>query len=94
MCELCVTRRIESDHMSLTFRVIFPKENECSDEVSHHEQITEKLVWDNLSAQTFTSLMCTDETYVILDEAINLIGLNIDKPWRYLIIASKKKLNA
>ena len=30
--------RIESDHIPLTFRVIFPKENVCSDEVSQHEQ--------------------------------------------------------
>ncbi len=78
-CELCVTGRIESDHMPLTFRVIFPKENVCSDEVSQHEQIIEKFVWDNLNAPTFTSLMCTDETCAILDEAISLIDLDIDK---------------
>ena len=47
------TGRIESDHMPLTFRVIFPKENVCSDEVSQHEQIIEKFVWDNLNAPTF-----------------------------------------
>ena len=67
------------DHMPLTFRVIFPKENVCSDEVSQHEHIIEKFVWDNLSAQTFTSLMCTDETCANLDEAISLIDPDIDK---------------
>ena len=49
----------------------------CSDEVSQH--IIEKFVWDDLRAQTFTSLMCTDETCAILDEAISLIDLDIDK---------------
>ena len=78
-CELCVIGRIESDHMPLTFRVIFPKKNVCSDEVSQHEQIIEKFVWDNLSAQMFTSLMCTDETCAILDEAVSLIDFDIDK---------------
>ena len=78
-CELCVTGRVESDHVPLAFRVIFPKENVCSDEVSHHEQIIEKFVWDNLSAQTFTSLMCTDETCAIPDEATSLIDFDIDK---------------
>ena len=52
-CKLCVTGRTESDHMPLTFRAIFPKENVCSDEVSQHEQIIEKFVWDNLNAPTF-----------------------------------------
>ena len=42
-CELCVTGRVESDHVPLAFRVIFPKKNMCSDEVSHHEQIIEKV---------------------------------------------------
>ena len=78
-CELCVTRRVEWNHMPLTFRVIFPKENVCSDEVSHHEQIIEKFDWDDLRAQTFISRMCTDETCAILDEAISLIDLEIDK---------------
>ena len=78
-CELCVTGRVESDHVPLAFRVIFPKRNVCSDEVSHHEQIIEKFVWDDLRAQTFTSQMCTDETCAILDEAISLIDLDIDK---------------
>ena len=78
-CELCVTGCIESDHMQLTFRVIFPKENVFSDEISPHEQIIERFVWDNLCAQKFTSLMCTDETCAILDEAISLIDLDIDK---------------
>ena len=41
-CELCVTGRVESDRMPLTFRVKFPKENVCSDEVSQH--IIEKCV--------------------------------------------------
>ena len=50
-----------------------------SDEISHHEQIIEKFVWDNLSAQTFTSLMCTDETCAIPDEATSLIDFDIDK---------------
>ena len=76
-CELCVTGRVESDYMPLTFRVIFPKENVCSDEISQH--IIEKFVWDDLRAQTFTSLMCTDETCAVLDEAISLIALDIDK---------------
>ena len=44
-----------------------------------HEQITEKFVWDNLNAQTFASLMCTDETCAIPDEAISLIDLDIKK---------------
>ena len=77
-CELCVTRRIKSDHMPLTFRVIFPKENVCSDEVSHHQQIIEKFVWDDIRAQTFTSLMCTDETCAIL-EVTSMIDFDIDK---------------
>ena len=66
--------------MPLTFRVIFPKENVCSDKVSHHQQIIEKFVWDDLRAQTFTCLVCTDETCAILDEAISisLIDLDID----------------
>ena len=38
-----------------------------------------KIVWDNLSAQTFTSLRYTDETCAILDEAISLINLDVDK---------------
>ena len=71
--------RIESDHMILTFRVIFPKEYVCNDEVSQHEQITEKCVCDNLRAQTFISLMCTDGICAILDEAISFIDLDIDK---------------
>ena len=58
---------------------LFPKENVLSDEISHHEQIIEKFVWDNLSAQTFTSLMCTDETCAIPDEATSLIDFDIDK---------------
>ncbi len=78
-CELCVTGCIESDHMQLTFRVIFPKENVFSHEISHHEQIIERFVWDNLCAQKFTSLMCTDETCAILDEATSLIDFDIDK---------------
>ena len=78
-CELCVTGCIESDHMQLTVRVIFPKANVLSDEASHHEQITEMFVWDNLNAQTFASLMCTDETCAIPDEAISLIDLDIKK---------------
>ena len=78
-CELCVTGCIESDHMQLTARVIFPKANVLSDEASHHEQITEMFVWDNLNAQTFASLMCTDETCAIPDEAISLIDLDIKK---------------
>ena len=44
-----------------------------------HEQIIERFVWDNLSAQTFTSLMCTDENCAMLDEAISLTDLDIDK---------------
>ena len=52
----CELGPVESDHMQLTFRVIFPKANVLSDEVSHHEQITEKFVWNNLNAQTFASL--------------------------------------
>ena len=78
-CELCVTGCIESDHMQLTFRVIFPKENVFSHEISHHEQIIERFVWDNLCAQKFTSLMCTDEICAILDEATSLIDFDIDK---------------
>ena len=42
-------------------------------------KITERFVWDDVRAQTFTSLMCTDETCAILDEAISLIDLDIDK---------------
>ena len=71
-CELCVTGRFESSHATY-----IPKENVCSDELSQH--IIEKFVWDDLRAQTFTSLMCTDETCAILDEAISLIDLDIDK---------------
>ena len=59
--------------------VIFTKENVFSDEISPHEQIIERFVWDNLNAQTFTSLMCTDETCAILDEATSLIDFDIDK---------------
>ena len=61
--------------MQITARVISPKANVLSDEASHHEQITEMFVWDNLNAQTFASLMCTDETCAIPDEAISLIDL-------------------
>ena len=39
-------------------------------------KIIEKFVWDDVRAQTFTSLMCTDETCAILDEAISLIDLD------------------
>ena len=78
-CELCVIGCIESDHMQLTARVIFPKANVLSDEVSHHEQIIERFVWDNLSAQSFTSLMCTDETCTILEEATSLTDFDINK---------------
>ena len=65
--------------MQLTARVIFPKANVLSDEISHHEQITKKFVWHNLNAQTFASLMCTDETCAIPDEATSLIDFDIDK---------------
>ena len=51
----------------------------CSDEVFQHERIIRRFVWDSLSAQTFTSLRHTDETCAILDEAISLINLDIDK---------------
>ena len=62
----------------------------CSDEVSQHKmcavmkflsrsKIIERFVWDDVRSQTFTSLMCTDGTCAILDEAINLIDLDIDK---------------
>ena len=34
-CELCVIGRTESDHMPLTFRVRFPKQNMCSAEASY-----------------------------------------------------------
>ena len=74
-CELCVTGCIESDHMQLTVRVTFRKEKVFTDEVSHHAQIIERFVWDNLSAQTFTSLMCTDATCAILDKATSLMIL-------------------
>ena len=73
----------------LQFRVKFPKENVCSDEVSQH--IIEKFVWDDLRAQTFTSLMCTDETCAILDEAISLIDLDIDKTLEIFNNCSKEK---
>ena len=43
-CELCVTGPVYLDHMPLTIRVIFPKENVCGDKVSHHQQIIEKFV--------------------------------------------------
>ena len=75
----------------LHFRVIFPKENVCSDEVSHHQQIIEKFVWDDIRAQTFTSLMCTDETCAVLDEAISLIDLDIDKALEIFNNCTKEK---
>ena len=43
-CELCVIGRTESDHMPLTFRIKFPKENMCNAEACYQEQIIEKFV--------------------------------------------------
>ena len=63
----------------------------CSDEVSHHQQIIEKFVWDDIRAQTFTSLMCTDETCAVLDEAISLIDLDIDKALEIFNNCTKEK---
>ena len=54
-------------------------------------KINERFVWDDVRAQTFTSLMCTDETCAILDEAISLIDLDIDKTLEIFNNCSKEK---
>ena len=54
-------------------------------------KIIERFVWDDVRAQTFTSLMCTDETCAILDEAISLIDLDIDKTLEIFNNCSKEK---
>ena len=72
-CELCVIGRTESDHMPLTFRVKFPKENMCNAEACYQKQIIEKFVWNSGNEQVFTSLMCTNETCAMLDRAVDLI---------------------
>ena len=64
--------------MPLTFRVRFPKENMCNAEASYQEQIIEKFVWNSGNEQMFTSLMCTDETCAMLDQAIDLIDFDLD----------------
>ena len=58
---------------------------------SHHQQIIEMFVWDDIRAQTFTSLMCTDETCAVLDEAISLIALDIDKALEIFNNCTKEK---
>ena len=42
-CELCVIGRTESDHMPLTFRVRFPKQNVCNAEASYQNKLLKSM---------------------------------------------------
>ena len=78
-CELCAYAHTESDHIPLTFRFRFPKENICNAEACYQEQIIEKFVWNSGNGQVFATYMCTDETCAMLDRVIDLIDFDLDE---------------
>ena len=78
VCELNVSERIESDHMSLEFYVRLRTSNGKFQE--NDKIITmEKFIWDDAKADEYNDLLCSDELKQKLQDAVNLMDVNVDE---------------
>ena len=77
-CNLNVLERIESCHMPVVLSIKFPNEDIVDTQETVTNEVFEKFIWDQEKAQQYGGSLSSASSRRLLDEALQLIDLDIN----------------
>jgi hypothetical protein len=75
-CELSICERIESDHLPVIVRVVFPSENMLIVDRQEQDQFIQKFVWNDDYANLFKEALFQEKCRSKLDTAMRLLDVD------------------